>query len=62
MSETSEPNDDKMLDVSIGTLKRLRIAAGDRQNEAQRDGRQMAATWWDGYLCALRHVYQAQDE
>ena len=57
-----EPNEDRKLDVSIGTLKRLKIFAYKHYNQAVKDGAVSAASYWDGYIRACGHIYEAENE
>lgn len=60
--ETSEPSDTDLLDVDIATLKRLKIMALKNYNEACREGSHYVAVWWDGYIRALGHIYEAHGQ
>jgi hypothetical protein len=58
----SDPLDTDLLDVEIGTLKRLKIMAYENYEKAFKEGSHYTATWWDGYLRALGHIYEAHGE
>ena len=59
---TSEFNEERQLDVSIGTLKRLKMYAYKHYNQAIRDGAMTVAAYWDGYIRACTHVIEAENE
>lgn len=62
MSETSEFNEDRRLDVTVGLIKRLKMFGLKRYNEAAQDGYHQATSYWDGYMRALSHVLEAEME
>jgi hypothetical protein len=57
-----EPSDDRQLDVTLSTLKRLKIYAYDQYGQAIKDGAMSAASYWDGYIRACTHIIEAEDE
>jgi hypothetical protein len=57
-----EPSDDRQLDVSLSTLKRLKIYAYKHYNQAIKDGAMTAASYWDGYIRACSHIFEAENE
>ena len=59
---TSDFSDDRQLDVTIGTLKRLKIYAYKHYNEAVKTGAMSIASYWDGYIRACTHVIEAENE
>ena len=59
---TSDCSDDQGLDLTVGALKRLKIFAYKHYNQAMKDGAHSTASYWDGYIRALTHVYEAQEE
>ena len=61
-SETSDFSEDRQLDVTIGTIKQLKIFALRQYNQAIRDGAKSATCYWDGYLGCLLHVIEAENE
>ena len=62
MSETSRFNEERQLDVTIGVIKRLKMDALERYNQAIKDGAKDATSHWDGYMRALAHVIEAEME
>jgi hypothetical protein len=61
--ETSKQNDDdRQIDVNIGTCKRLLIDAYKRYNEAMKDGAHHVASYWDGYIRGIQHVLEADGQ
>ena len=61
--ETSKQNDDdRQIDVNIGTCKRLLIDAYKRYNEAVKDGAHHVASYWDGYIRGIQHVLEADGQ
>ena len=58
----SEFNEERQLDVSVGTLKRLKIYAYKHYNQAIKDGAFSLASYWDGYIRACTHVIEAENE
>ncbi len=61
-SATSKHNEERQLDVTVGTIKRLLIMAYDGYNAAEKDGARNAASYWDGYIRALQHVLEQEHE
>jgi len=61
-SATLDSSDDRQLDVTVGTLKRLKIYAYKHYNQAIKDGAMSAAAYWDGYIRACSHVFEAEGE
>lgn len=61
-SATSKHNEERQLDVSVGTIKRMLIMAYDGYNEAMKDEAKRAAAYWDGYIRALQHVLEQENE
>ena len=59
---TSDFSDERQLDVSVGTLKRLKIYAYKHYNQAVKDGAFPLASYWDGYIRACTHVIEAENE
>ena len=62
MSETSGFNEERQLDVTIGVIKRLKMDALERYNQAVKDGAKAAVSYWDGYMRALAHLIEAEME
>lgn len=60
--ETSDFSDDRQLDVTIGVIKRLKIFAYRQYNQAVKDGAIVVGSYWDGYIRALSHVIEAENE
>ena len=59
---TSDFHEDRQLDVTVGTIKRLLIMALNNYNDATKDGSFNAASYWSGYERALKHVLEAEHE
>ena len=62
MSETSKFNEARRLDVTVGLIKRLKMFAMKRYNESAEDGYHQSTAYWDGYMRALSHVLEAENE
>ena len=62
MLETSDLSEDRRLDVTLGVVKRLKISAIGRYNQAMKDDAKAAVSYWDGYMRALSHVLEAEVE
>lgn len=60
--ETSDFSEDRQLDVSVGTLKRLKIFAFRQYNQAIKDGAHSVSSYWDGYIRACSHIIEAENE
>jgi hypothetical protein len=60
--ETSNHSDDRPLDVTVGVIKRLILYGMERRSDSTKDGRQYGQAFSDGYICALRHVLEAESE
>ena len=63
-SETSDQrsDDERQLDVNFGTIKRLLIYGYDHYQKAVDAGHHIVSTYWDGYIRALQHVLEAEQE
>jgi hypothetical protein len=61
-TETLNPSEERQLDVSVGTIKRLLMLAMDRYNESVLSGYKYGEAYHDGYIRALRHVLEAENE
>jgi hypothetical protein len=58
--ETSESlNEDYLLEVTVGTIKRLIMLGMERYNESVRSGYKYGQAYNDGYIRALKHVLEA---
>ena len=62
ISETSLWAEDRQIDVTVGVIKNLKIAAMKHYNDCVTSGAMAAASYWDGYLRALSHVLEAENE
>lgn len=66
MSTTQETsvsfNPERELEVTIGTVKRLLEMAYGHYNQAVKDDAKYVITYWDGYICACRHVLEADGQ
>jgi hypothetical protein len=60
--ETSDFSEDRQLDVTIGTVKRLKIFALRQYNQAVKEGAHSVTSYWDGYIRALGHLIEAEGE
>lgn len=61
-TETLNPSEERQLDVSVGTIKRLKTMAMDRYNDAVRTGHRAGQDYHLGYMRALTHVLEAENE
>jgi hypothetical protein len=61
-SEISDFSEDRQLDVTIGTVKRLKIFALRQYNQAVKEGAHSVTSYWDGYIRALGHLIEAEGE
>jgi hypothetical protein len=62
MNETSNLNEERQLDVSAGAVKRLILDGMERYNEAVKSGYKYGEAYYDGYIRALKHVLEAENE
>jgi hypothetical protein len=60
--ETLDFSEDRQLDVTVGTLKRLKIFAFRQYNQAVKDGAHSVSSYWDGYIRACSHIIEAENE
>jgi hypothetical protein len=61
--ETSESqSEDRQLDITVGLVKRLILFGMERYNEAVKSGYKYGEAYHDGYIRALRHVLEAENE
>jgi hypothetical protein len=60
--EMSDFSEDRQLDVTIGTVKRLKIFALRQYNQAVKEGAHSVTSYWDGYIRALGHLIEAEGE
>lgn len=58
----SDPSEDRQVDVTVGTIKRMLIDAYDRYGEGHKTGAHYVASYWDGYIRALQHVLEQEHE
>jgi hypothetical protein len=61
-TETLNPSEERQLDVSVGTIKRLILLGMERYNESVKSGYKYGEAYNDGYIRALRHVLEAENE
>jgi hypothetical protein len=60
---TSESlNEERQLDVSVGTIKRLIMLGYERYGESVKSGYKYGEAYHDGYIRALKHVLEAEHE
>lgn len=62
MNETSNLNEERQLDVTVGTVKRLIMLGYDRYEESVRSGYKYGEAYSAGYIRALKHVLEAENE
>ena len=60
--ETLRWREDRQLDVTVETIKRLKIFGMKQYNDCVTSGAMTAAAYWDGYRRALSHVLEAENE
>jgi hypothetical protein len=61
-TETLSPSEERQLDVTVGTIKRLILLGMERYNESVKSGYKYGEAYNDGYIRALRHVLEAENE
>jgi hypothetical protein len=62
-SETSKSNDEeRQLDITLGTVKRFLLMGYEHYNEAMRDGHHTVAGYWDGYIRCCQHILEAEGQ
>lgn len=61
-SETSNLNEDRRLDVSVGAVRGLLLFGYEQYNTAMKGGAANCATYWDGYIRGLQHVLEQEQE
>jgi hypothetical protein len=61
-TETLNPSEERQLDVSVGTINRLILLGMERYNESVKSGYKYGEAYNDGYIRALRHVLEAENE
>jgi len=61
-TETSSCNEERQLDVTVGVIKRLILLGYDRYEEAIKSGYKYGEAYHDGYIRALKHVLEAENE
>ena len=58
-----QPNEQPFLtDLTMETLTRLASDAHDKHEEAVRAGDQPNQQYWAGYLLAIRHLFELEEE
>jgi hypothetical protein len=60
--ETSNLSEDRQVDVEVGAIKRLIMDAMERYNDAVKSGDKYGEAYDDGYIRALRHVLEMENE
>jgi hypothetical protein len=60
--ETSSLSESRQVDVTVGMIKRLILLGYERYNDAVKSGYQYGAAYHDGYIRALKHVLEAENE
>jgi hypothetical protein len=55
-------NEDRQLDVTVGVIKRLMMLGYDRYGESVKSGYKYGEAYHDGYIRALKHVLEAENE
>lgn len=55
-------NPERDLEVTVGTIKRLLEMAYSHYNQAVKDDAKYVITYWDGYICACRHILEADGQ
>lgn len=53
---------ERQLDVTVDCVKRLILFGDERYTDAFRRGDVRDQMYWDGYIRALHHVLEAEDE
>ena len=61
-TETSNLSEDRQVDVTLGAIKRLILDGMERYNEAIKSGYKYGEAYNDGYIRALRHVLEMENE
>jgi len=57
------PNDERLLDLTHGVVRRLLVWATENQYEAiQTKKPEATLTYWDGYIRALNHLLEAEQQ
>jgi hypothetical protein len=51
--------EEKPMDVARAAVIRLQKVAMER---IQEDRNKPTEMWWDGYLCAIRHILEMEDQ
>ena len=59
---TSELNEERSIDVTVGTVKRLLLMAYNNYQQAWKDEAKAAMSYWDGYIRGLQHVLEQEKE
>jgi hypothetical protein len=59
---TSNLSEDRHLDIEVGAIKRLILDGMERYNEAIKSGYKYGEAYNDGYIRALRHVLELENE
>lgn len=59
---TSNWNQEHQLDVTVEAVKRLLIWAYENYEAAHKASSIREQMYWDGYIRALHHVMEAEDE
>ena len=62
LSEDQLLEEDHLLEVTVGTIKRLIMLGMDRYNESVKSGYKYGEAYNDGYIRALKHVLEAEQQ
>ena len=60
--DTERYNENRQVDLTIGTLKSMKMWAHEQYNVAMRDGGINRAMYWDGYIRALQHIVEQEGQ
>jgi hypothetical protein len=62
-SETSsQPELDRQIDVSLGAIKRSLEWAYKQCNDCEKAGYSSSASYWNGYIRAMQHVLEMENQ
>ena len=59
---TSNVNEERQVDVTLGAIKRSLEWAYKQYNDCQRDNYVPGANYWNGYIRAMQRVLEMENE
>jgi len=59
---SSQPDLERQLDVTLGSIKRSLEMAVEQYNECMKNGHVASSSFWNGYIRAMQHVLEMENQ